>query len=504
MPKIPRKFAQRTITGQAPVAAPGEFERAGQAVAGQFEAIGRAGEIAQAFGTEIAKAQQKEQDEKDFIYLNDATTGFRQAWGPEVVRIKSLAGKDAEGTRLQIEAFYEKLSKPLIEGSRDNRTRSMLQAQLFRIADTDILSIDAHERTERKKSGIAGDEANHVSILQDVGNNPYKIDEAIKGVDVPIDALVALGVYTTDEANKIKLERKEEIANASIMGRMKKSPRMVHQELIDGKYDKFFDSTEKLALIEKAEGYIEESLRKEDKAEKELDKITKKAQEENTYELLLGIGEGTVDMNTIRAAGEGRAINRTQFDNLRNELIAPKEVSDSNALIDIQERIIENDIETVDEILNHPLLKTSDKITLSNRWNTAQDKTFKREIRAISDSLKPRFISTGPLSQWVKSDEQVLFAEIMQIATDMLEQNKPVDEIIKTLSRHSRIDLDETSLPKLRFGTPDTLSFAEAELVTALINGVLSPEEGEIEAELIERYRRLQERRNSLKGGGIK
>lgn len=294
--EIPRKLPGRRITGEAGIADPREFGATGRAVAGQHRALARVGGAIQDIGVDLARTQQREQDEKDLIYINDALTSAREAWGPKVVEMKARRGKATAGSTEELEAFYKEITKDLIAGAGDEKVRSILESRLYQIADADFSSIDIHERAERKNSVRSGIAANLDSMVQDVGNSPYKMSDALKNVDAYLKSGEAVGVFTEAEIKELGKKYEREIVNAALIARMRKNPEQVIREINAGAIDPFFNEGERSAYIGSAEKYI-------DLKEKDLEFIRKKWEDKAKEAEELRLTEIDHDLNDRAIAG---------------------------------------------------------------------------------------------------------------------------------------------------------------------------------------------------------
>lgn len=242
-----------------------------------------------------------------------------------------------------------------------------------------------------------------------------------------------------------------------------------------------------------------------EKNEKKQEKALKQAQNDLEIDFREKLSNGELTEKDVFAAGQRRKLRPDQVESLVDDLNkGESDKSDPVEYTNVLEGIIGRTIINPTEITNNRLLSPGDKKMFTGMLDKKQGEIEKDIISA----MKPFIISTGPMAQFVKQDEQILMQSAVEEMKSRLGAGEDPEELKTDLiKRYGKVFTTMNQLPKLRFGHPDNLDLAKSLLVQKFKEGKISQTEAERQAELIQDYEEAMANQKAFealakKGGG--
>lgn len=298
---IPRRFPGETVTGRSGAAevnvgvtgmpSPSEYGSVARAEAAAHLAFSRFGQarerleklaLAQqaraAFSAArqakvLAAARAKEQEEKDLIYINHALTEWRKGWVGKVMELRGRYGRDSEGVTQALQDYYQESTKEITDLATSDSVALILEQKLWASAESDIVSIDIHERKERMESLRGGLLSNLEGLVINLSTSPNRMWDAIDDMKEYITAVVSVGGLTEREGVKLEATVQAGIIEEVMNAKLRTDPATLLREIKAGIYNNLTDAKTLREYKDKAKKYIDnkdkdyELIQKRKKAE---------------------------------------------------------------------------------------------------------------------------------------------------------------------------------------------------------------------------------------------
>jgi len=242
-----------------------------------------------------------------------------------------------------------------------------------------------------------------------------------------------------------------------------------------------------------------EIITRAEKLEAQQEKFMKQAQDDLEIDFRESMINNTLTEKDILAAGQRRKLSPGQVKSLLSDLSKEDKVNSDPEEYDNTLRRVLDGQATTNQILNNPDLAPRDKKTFTSMVTTGKDNRRSEDEKSITASIRPFIISTGPLAQFVKQDEQILYQSAIEEMNERLDAGEsPASIKVDLIERYNRVPISTEQLPALKFGSTDNLALAKTILVKKFQAGEITETTANREAELIEKYEGAIKNRQAL------
>ncbi len=307
------------------------------------------------------------------------------------------------------------------------------------------------------------------------------------------------GLITEQEAFAKRDEFLQSVEITRLLNDLNENPELAQ---INFESNEYAISEKSKPAYEKRIDTAVESLQRErantiEKNEKEQTKLLKQSQNDLEIDFIELMANNELTEAKIIAAGQNRALRPAQVKSLLSDIQNPDKVSSDPAeYTDTLEGVLKGTM-SIDKILQNTKLSPVDKKTLTGMITTSEnleerekEKKIKEDTKRVTAAIKPFIISTGPLAQFVKQDEQILLQSAIQELNERISQGEDPDKIkVDLIQRYNRVPLSVEQLPQLRYGSPENLDLAAQILIQKFKDGQITAIETNRQAKLLEDYR---------------
>lgn len=413
-----------------------------------------------------------------------------------------LTGQDTYDNVTRAEKFRQDAIAKYTADIKDEELRAAVTKQILSSSSSMLDGLSAHQAKQRK--GVTIQAASN--LLAGLAKDAYAgkdLQANIKKFQTAIVAQRTAGALGEEEAVEAITKGEQALAEAHLDGIISRDPAAGIAAIEAGTFSGYLPQ-EKIEAYDNKAKLLRDALQAEadrvaERREREQEKALKKEQNDLELDLRIQLANGALAEKDIVEAGRSRRLRPEQFEQLMDDL--KKEdgegKGDPAALLNHTLQIIDGSA-TDDSILRDPGLTSKDKIALIEKRRNAEEKQgderekrIKTDLGRIKDQIQPWIISTGPLAQLVKQDEQILFQQALTEAEERIRAGEPAEAITSdVIQRYRRAEPTSDSLPRLRYGTADDLTEAKRRLAAAVTKQEIDQLAAEREAELIQQYER--------------